>query len=172
MHEEEKHHHEQPKEITNIFVEETIVVINEGEHHHGHHHHKHPQRVRQVLFFNINHYKSIAMSLSIPSNQSAPIVLGLIDSDTQAVITATFTGETETSDNTAAATTDPVLGLVGVAPGTGNLISVATWTYTDGNTQALVTKEFTTTTPFEVTAVVVAGENVAMVVTLGTPVHQ
>ncbi len=60
---------------------------------------------------------------------------------------------------------------MGVAAGTGNLTSVATWTYTDSNTQQSVTVTETTVTPFEVT-VVIAAEKVTQVVTLGTPVAQ
>lgn len=111
------------------------------------------------------------MSVTLASNQSAPIVLGLIDSDTLLPITATFAGESETSDNLAAATTDPTLGLVGVAPGSGNLTSIATWTYTDKNTNQPVTVQLTTVTPFTVTAVITA-ENVQQVVSLGIPVTQ
>jgi len=115
------------------------------------------------------------MALSIASNQSAPIILGLIDSDTKQPVTAIFVGETETSDNTDVATTDPVLGLVAVKTnttgGSGNLTSVATWTYTDKNTNQPVTVQKITVTPFTVTPVVTA-ENVEMVVTLGAPVTQ
>ncbi len=135
------------------------------------HHHKKHQRVKQVLFTIFNNNKLITMALQLPSNQSAPIVLGLIDADTLLPITATFAGESETSDNPAAATIDPTLGLVGVAPGTGNLTSVATWTYVDKNTGQNITKQLTTVTPFTITAVISA-ENVSMTVTLGTPVTQ
>ena len=137
-------------------------------------HPKH-QRVEQVLYFIFNNNKYIITMLSIASNQSAPIVLGLIDSDTRLPVTATFTGETETSDNTDVATIDPVLGLVAVKTnttgGSGNLTSVATWTYTDSKTLLPVTVQKTTVTPFTVTPVITA-ENVEMVVTLGTPVTQ
>lgn len=133
------------------------------------------QRVKQVLFTNFNNNKFITMALTLATNQSAPIVLGLVDADTLAPITATFTGETETSDNTAVATTDPVLGLVAVqsnlAGGSGNLTSVATWTYTDKNTSQPVTVTLTTVTPFTVTVVVTA-ERVQQVVSLGVAVTQ
>lgn len=129
------------------------------------------QRVRQVLTLNFNNNKTIIMSFSLAANQKAPIKLSLIDSDTGQVVTATFTGETETSDNPAAATADPVNGLVSVAPGTGNLTSVASWTYTDKNTGQPVNVTLTTVTPFEVTAVVSA-EKVSQVVTLGPAVAQ
>ncbi len=146
-----------------------------GEHRHKHHHHHKPyhkkQLVKQVLVINFNHNKFIVMSFQLASNQKSSIQLSLVDADSLQPVTATFTGEIEASDNTAVAITDPINGLVGVSPGTGNLTSVATWTYTDKNTNELVTKDFTTITPFEVTAVIVA-ENVAMVVSLGTPVHQ
>lgn len=129
------------------------------------------QKVKQVLTQTFNNNKTIIMAFQLASNQKSAIVLSLVDADTLQPVTATFTGETETSDNPAAATTDPVNGLVGVAAGTGNLTSVATWTYTDSNTQQPVTVELTTVTPFEVTAVVTA-EKVTQVVTLGTPVAQ
>jgi len=129
------------------------------------------QRVKQVLTQTFNNNKFIIMSFQLASNQKSSIVLSLVDADTLQPVTATFTGETETSDNPAAATTDPVNGLVGVAPGDGNLTSVATWTYTDKNTNLPVTVTETTVTPFTVTAVVTA-EKVQQVVTLGAPVAQ
>lgn len=157
-----KHKHESEKEIINIFIENKIFIPKE----HGHH-----QKVRQVLVNNFSNNKSIIIMLSLPANQKGAINIALVDADSLQPITATFEGETETSDNPAAAVADVTNGLVGIAPGTGNLISKATWTYTDKNTNQLVTAEQTTTTPFEVTAVV-AAERVQMVVTLGNPVHQ
>lgn len=129
------------------------------------------QKVKQVLTQTFNNNKFIVMSFQLASNQKASITLSLVDADTLQPVTASFVGETETVDNTAVATTDPVNGLVGIAPGTGNLTSVATWTYTDKNTNQPVTVSLTTVTPFEVTQVVTA-ENVQQVVTLGTPVAQ
>lgn len=129
------------------------------------------KKVKQVLVQIINNNKFIVMSVSIASNQKASITLSLVDADTLQPITATFVDETETSDNPAAATADTTNGIVGVAAGTGNITSVATWTYTDSNTQQPVTVTLTTVTPFEVTTVVTA-ENVSQVVTFGTPVAQ
>jgi len=167
---ERKHDHAAEK-LINIIADQVHVINNLTEEHH----HRKRQRVEQVLYFIFNNNKYITMALSIASNQSAPIILGLIDSDTRLPVTATFVGETETSDNPAVATTDPTLGLVAVktntAGGSGNLTSVATWTYTDKNTNLPVTVQKTTVTPFTVTSVVTA-ENVEMTVTLGAPVTQ
>lgn len=129
------------------------------------------QRVKQVLIQTFNNNKTILMSASIASNQKAPIQVSLVDADTLQPITATSTGLSNTSDNTAAATVDASNNLVGVAPGTGNLTTVNTWTYTDKNTNLPVTTTETTVTPFEVTTVVTA-EKVTQVVTLGMPVAQ
>lgn len=129
------------------------------------------QKVRQVLIQNFNNNKFIVMSLTIPSNQKAPIVSALVDADTLQPVTAIASGTSNTSDNTAAATVDADGNLVGVAPGTGNLTTVNTWTYTDSNTQQPVTVQLTTVTDFSVTAVITA-ERVQQVVTLGTAVAQ
>lgn len=129
------------------------------------------QKVKQVLTQIFNNNKTIIMSLSLPSNQKAPIVVSLVDADSLAPVTATFVAVSETSDNLSAATVDADGNLVGVAAGTGNLTSVNTWTYTDSNTKLPVTTDLTTVTPFEITTVVTA-ERVLQVVTLGTPVAQ
>lgn len=159
-----KHDHEDEKRELKIIERLTKIIdelIQQSKH----------QRVKQVLIDFFNNNKFIVMAFSLASNQKASITLSLVDADTLQPVTATFTGETETSDNPAVATADTTNGLVGVAPGTGNLTSVATWTYTDKNTQQPVTVEQTTVTPFEVVAVVTA-EKVQQVVTFGTPVAQ
>lgn len=182
-------HSKKDCEIT--VIEETNVIIVEGQHYKKWNPEKEEleiiekliriidkltnkpphQKVKQVLINILNNSKFIVMSVSIASNQKAAIILSLVDADTLQPVTATFTGESETSDNPAAATADTINGIVGVAPGTGNITSVATWTYTDSNTGQPVTVQLTTITPFEVTAVVTA-EKVSQVVTFGTPVAQ
>lgn len=111
------------------------------------------------------------MSLSIAANQKAPIIVGLIDSDTLQPVTATFTNTTNTSDNGAIFTVDAAGNLVGVSAGSANLLTQCDATYTDSKTQQSVTKTLNLTTPIDVQAVV-TGENVTLVVSLGTPVAQ
>lgn len=131
----------------------------------------HP-RVRMVLTQIVNNSKTIIMSLTLASNQKAPLQLALVDGVTlQPIIGATFTGETETMDNPAIATIDASNNLVGVSVGSANLQSVATWTYTDTTTQLPITVTLTVVTPVVVTSVV-GPEGVQMVVTIGTPVAQ
>jgi hypothetical protein len=129
------------------------------------------QQVRLVIFQSFNNKNYIAMSLTLPSNQKAPIIVGLVDGKTLLPVTATFSGTTNTIDNTAIATVDASGNLVGVAAGTANLTTSTSATYTDSNTQQPVTAPLTLVTPVTITAVVTA-ETVQLVVSLGTPVAQ
>lgn len=132
----------------------------------------HVPKVRMVLIQTVNNQNSIIMSLTLASNQKAPLQLALIDGVTlQPISGAIFTGESETIDNPAIATIDASNNLVGVSAGTANLQSVATWSYTDATTQLPVTVTLTVVTPVVVTSVV-SNEGVKMVVTIGTPVAQ
>lgn len=124
-----------------------------------------------VLFNYCKQNKFIVMSLTLVSNQKAQIIIGLVDATTLNPVTATSSGETEVIDNLAVATVDASNNVVGVAAGTCNLTSTATWTYTDANTGQPVTTTLSVVTPITVTAVIVA-ETVNMVVTFGTPVAQ
>jgi len=128
------------------------------------------RKLRLVLLARFNNQTFIVMSLSIATNQSAPIIPGLIDDETNLQVTATFAGTTNTVDDPTLASIDANGNLVGIAAGSGNLTTKTNGTYTDtlGNQQ---TATFTTTTPFTITAVVVA-DKVSLVVTLGTPVTQ
>lgn len=111
------------------------------------------------------------MSLTLPSNQKAPITVGLVDSTTLQLVTAAFVGTTNTSDNGAIFTVDADGNLVGVAAGTANLLTSSTVTYTDSNTQQPVTATLSITTVVTISAVISA-ESVSLVVSLGTPVAQ
>ena len=146
---------------------ELVGIINWEEHKKRHHHH----RVRLVIFQSFNNINYIAMSVTLPSNQKAPIVVGLVDSTTLQPVTFTATGTTNTSDNSAVFTVDADGNVVGVAAGTANLLTTSTVTYTDSNTQQSVTATLNTTTVVIISAVVTA-ESVQLAVTLGTPVGQ
>jgi hypothetical protein len=129
------------------------------------------QRVRLVIFQSFNNKNYIAMSLTIPSNQKAPIIVGLVDSTTLQPVTAIFAGTINSSDNAGIFTVDVDGNLIGVAAGDANLLTSSTVTYTDSNTQQSVTATLSLTTPVTVTSVVTA-ESVQLVVSLGTPVAQ
>lgn len=147
-----------------------ITINFTNNHYHCCCHEKH-QKVRLVIFQSFNNKNYIAMSLTLPSNQKAPITVGLVDSTTLQLVTATFVGTTNTSDNGAIFAVDADGNLVGVTAGTANLLTSSTATYTDSNTQQLVTQTLSLTTPVTITAVVTA-ESVSLVVSLGTPVAQ
>lgn len=134
---------------------------------------RHPpqQKVRLVIFQSFNNKNYIAMSVNLPSNQKAPIIVGLVDATTLQPVTATFTGTSNSSDDASIFTVDASGNLVGVAAGTANLLTTSTTTYTDSNTQQSVTATLNISTPVTISAVVTA-EQVQLVVSLGTPVAQ
>lgn len=128
-------------------------------------------KVRLVIFQSFNNKNYIAMSLTLPSNQKAPIIVGLVDATTLLPVTATFAGTSNSSDNTDIFTVDTDGNLVGVAAGSANLNTTSIATYTDSNTQQSVTQTLTISTPVTISAVVTA-EQVQLVVSLGTPIAQ
>jgi hypothetical protein len=120
-----------------------------------------------VLIQTFNNQKILTMSLSLASNQTGPVVLGLVDSVTGQPVTATFANSSYSIDNTSVATVDANGNISGVAAGTFNLSVTTAATYTDstGTLQSGITE--TGTFPGTVTAVVTA-DGVALVATLGT----
>jgi hypothetical protein len=147
-------------------IEDLVHIIGNLTHKdHG------PHKVKLVILQSFNNKNYIAMSLNLPANQKAPIIVGLVDATTLQPVTATFASTTNSSDNTAIFTVDASGNLVGVAAGTANLLTSSAATYTDSNTQQPVTQTLSATTPVVVSAVVTA-ESVQLVVSLGTPVAQ
>jgi hypothetical protein len=134
--------------------------------HHRYRRRHHHRRPIQVLITRFNNQNFIIMDpLSLQNGKQAPINEALVDADTlQPIPDAVKVNKSRVSDNPAAAVVDGAGNLVAVAPGTGNLTVVNTWTYIDQNTKESVTEDETTTSPFVVTA---TPEGVLQVVTLG-----
>lgn len=135
------------------------------------HHHRLLTPVRQVLTIFLNNQTFIIMnplSLVVGAGEY-PILSALTDALTGAAHPeAVATPVSATSDTPAVAAIGADGSLQPVAPGTGNLIVVNSWDYTDSNTGKAVTGlQLTTTQPFAVTQ---TAEGVLQVVTLGPPV--
>lgn len=167
--------HRGKKKVEINVIEETVIVI-EGQKW-FHEHHKHHKKVELVLTTFINNSKLRIMSLQLSSKQFALGSLALIDSDTQAQVTATFANPQFTGDNDAAFTVAPdasdpnTARVTGVAAGTGNVTASADATYTDANTGQQVTKSVSVVVAVTVIAVV-AGENVELQLNFGAPQDQ
>jgi hypothetical protein len=137
--------------------------------------HKHwrKKRRRVSLIFtttvnNIYQIKIQSLKMNLLIKTFVDAVLGLVDHDTNAPITATFANTTYASDNPAVFTcntdvnADGTLDVVGVAAGNANLHVETDATYTDGNTNQSVTVHLSKDIPMTVTAP--AGENVDLTV--------
>jgi NCAIR mutase (PurE)-related protein len=133
------------------------------------------ERVNLVFTQNLNNTKSIIMLLSLNSNQSSVGLLGLIDSDTQAQVSATFANVSFSGSNPAAFsvtqdTTNPnQANVAGVAAGTGTISATADATYTDSTTGQSVTKTGLTVSVDVTVLAIVAGENVTLQLNFSTP---
>ena len=132
------------------------------------------QNVKLVLTTSFNNSTFIIMSLNLNANQFSLDALGLIDTDTNLPVAATFANNTFTSDNSAVFTTTQDAANpnqtkdVAVAPGVANLLATSDVTYTDSVTNQPVTKSLKVSVVMTVAAIV-AGENVALVINQGTP---
>lgn len=187
-------HRKENKEV--VIIEETNVVIIEGEHYKKFNPEKEEleiieklvgivdrltqdkkERVRLVLTTILNNNKFIVMSITLNANQFSLDTLSLIDSDTNAAVAATFANQSFASSDPSIFTstqdvTDPNSTKdVAVGAGTASLNISADVTYTDANTNQPVTKTLTLVVDVTVVAVV-AGENVALVLTQGAPQQQ
>lgn len=137
------------------------------------------QSAEKVKLVIISSNNKNQQTMSINLTQGGPFSLdsvGLIDTDTQAPVQATFANVSFVgSDDTIFTTVqDPAnpnqTQDTPVAPGQAALQATADATYTDSKTNLPVTKVgLTVTVPVIVTAVV-AGENVALVINQGAPV--
>lgn len=114
------------------------------------------------------------MNLNLVQGNFSLDSLQLIDSDSGAVVQATFANQSFSSDNTdvltsVQSTTDPNSTVdTAIAGGSANVTATADATFTDKNTGEPVTKTLSVVVPYTVTAVV-AGENVALTLVQGTP---
>ena len=129
------------------------------------------QRVKQVLITIFNNSKFINMSnlaLVIGAGEY-PIIAALVDSTSlQPIPGAVPTLVSNTSDTPAVAVIGADGNLQPVSAGTGNVIAINSWAYTDQVTNQPVTGlQLTTTQPFSVTQ---TAEGVLQVITLGPPV--
>ena len=127
---------------------------------------RHSHRPIQVFITHFNNQNYILMDpLSLQNGFQAPINEALVDAKTlQPIPGATKVNKSRTSDAPAIAVVDDAGNLVAVAPGTGNLTVVNTWSYTDQETNEPTSQDETTTLQFIVT---VTPEGVLQVVTLG-----
>lgn len=134
------------------------------------------KKVRLVLQTNFSENNSIFLIMAIQLNvgQFSLDTLSLIDSDTGNAVAATFANNSFTSSDSNVFTstvdgTDPNSTRdQAVNAGSATLNVSSDVTYTDANTNQSVTKTLTLAVPVTVVAVV-AGENVALVMTQGTP---
>lgn len=116
------------------------------------------------------------MSLSLSANQFSIGTLGLIDSDDQSSVNATFSNQVFVGGNDAAYTVkqddvDPnTVKVSGVAEGSGQLKFTAHASYTDRNGQQKE-KDLEGVIDVAVSAVVV-DQNVSLVVNFGSPQPQ
>jgi hypothetical protein len=196
MPDEHQHHHPQHKIVNHIDVN-IIEVDGERYHREGTElriieeqahimfslaktmgklvgHESHGQNVRLVLTTFINNNQFIIMALNLNANQFSLDTLGLIDSDTNLPVAATFANQVFASDNPAIFSTTPDATNpnqtkdVAVAAGVANLNFSADATYTDSVTKQPVTKSLKGSVVMTVAAIV-AGENVSLVINQGTP---
>lgn len=159
-----KSHHKKGKQVT-YNIDETVIVI-EGEHWIRHH----PRMVRLRIFNNQKYI--VFMGDILKSTEKAPPVIGLVDSvDLTPIPGASAANVINTTDDATIAIIDADGNVKAVAPGQTNWNSQADWTYTDKNTQLVVTNTLKVVTPITVTQVVTA-EGVTMIATLGDPIPQ
>lgn len=115
------------------------------------------------------------MALEFLANQKVAGVLEVLDTVTNSVVPATFSGTTATSDNPAAftASTDSAGNVVvtGVAAGTGNLTVSSTAAYTNSLGQSVTAP--LTASPIQVTVdAVPTADGVILQVQFGAPEAQ
>lgn len=132
------------------------------------------ERVRLILTTTFNNNQFIIMAINLNSNQFSVDVLSLIDSDNGNAVAASFSNVSFSSSDTGVFTTEQDTSNPNqttdraVSAGNASLNISATVSYTDANTGQPVTKDLTLVVPVTVTAIV-AGENVELVLTQGTP---
>lgn len=140
-------------------------------------HERRHQNVKLVFQTTINkQFKVTFMALQLTQGFFSLDSLALIDTDTNALVQATFANtQPFASDNSAVLTSAPdpagnpnnVLNTA-VAGGTANVTTTSDVTYTDSVTNQPVTKTLKLSIPYSVISVV-AGENVALTLVQGTP---
>lgn len=130
--------------------------------------HKETYKHRPILALATTNLNNIIMNTTLTLGLNATSTIILVDNKTLLPVTATFTEQTASSDNTSVATfvidpsTPTQVDATPVAAGTGNIILSATASYTDSNTGQPVTQTFTATYPF---TVVVAAEGLTLSLT-------
>jgi hypothetical protein len=193
----DKHkHRKENKEV--VIIEETEFIIVDGRHYHEHDEDEEKleleiikklseiinklitpsqeEKVRLILTTKFNNNNSILQIMAIQLNvgQFSLDTLSLIDSDSGNAVAATFANnQFNSSDpNVFTSTVDPSnpnqTRDQAVAAGSASLNVSSDVSYTDANTGNPVTKTLTLSVPVSVAAVT-AGENVALVMTQGTP---
>lgn len=135
-------------------------------------------RTRLVLTTILDNNTTVQiMSITLNANQFSLDTISLIDSDTGNAVAATFANQSFSSSDPSVFTSvqdssDPNSTRdTAVGAGSASLNISAEATYTDGNTGQSVTKTLTLVVDVTVVAIV-AGENVALVLTQGTPQAQ
>ncbi len=170
-----KHRGKKKVEIT--VIEETVIVMDGQIWYHEHHHHP-KQKVQLALTTLINNFNFRIMDLNLATNQFALGQLGLIDTDTQQAVSASFANAVFTSSDPAIFTASPdssdpnTCRASGVAAGSANLAASADVTYTDSKTGQPVTKNLTVNVTVVVAAVQPSAENVGLTITFGAPQNQ
>lgn len=151
--------------------EEMERILKKWRHHFPHEAPKKKMKVLQVFIANFNLQKYIIMDPLILNNGfKAPILTALVDAATlQPIPGATKVPVSISFDTPSVATNDADGNLVAIAPGSGKLTVVNTWTYTDQNTNQTKTVDLTSVVDVQVVA---TPEGVLQVVTLGTAVAQ
>lgn len=128
-------------------------------------------KVRLALITFINNSKLEIMILNLTGTQTSQGILGLLDTVTNVPVTATFANIVATPDSafvTAAVNSDNSISVVGVTPGTGNLVITSDVSYTD-STGVPQTQNLTATIPVTVAQSQPTADGVALTVTFSTP---
>lgn len=153
-------------EITQNFY---FVVYGEPEEHH----HRYRLVLKSLHSPCITITKSIIMALTINIGELVTGVLGLVDHATGNPVSASFSGLSVSSDNTAVFTTTQnasnpdAIDVTGTGVGTANLSVTVIATYTDGNTGATITA---TKTLIVAVTVNVNAQATDLTITFGPPV--
>jgi hypothetical protein len=134
------------------------------------------QRVSLILLATniLNSSKLHVMALNLTTAQKVAGVFGLVDQETQAPVTGTFTGNTVASDNTGVATAtvepDGSILVTAVAAGTCNISGSATANFTDSNGQSQT--QTLSIVPIVCTISLAQADNVTLVLNFGSPVSK
>lgn len=127
-------------------------------------------KVRLALITFISKSKLEIMALTLTGTQTSQGILGLLDTVTNVPVSATFANITATPDSafvTATVNADNSISVVGVTPGTGNLVVTADVSYTD-STGAPQTQNLTATIGVTVAQSQPTADGVALTVTFST----